>query len=420
MMTQAFYTGVSGLKNFSSGIDVVTDNIANINTTGFRGYNPEFATLFERRINTDAAINTDASSIGYGVRMNGTSMIDSNGSLLLSDRSTDLALMGDGWFGVQGEGDPLYTRDGTFGFDASSDLVTGDGFYVLGTLGDNISKDNKLTKTLESVPLGGVDSQTKLRFPKTLSYPVEPSTKASFMANLGVGFEPITVSAGVIDATGTKNNLKLTFTKKEQQTPPGTQWDVVAETMSADGSQVYDTQKGMVTFNSTGALESSTLTSINNNGSLVAMDLGTDFDGIISIDIPVISGSSQADGTKGGELLGYTINKDAEVIATFDNGMQSSVGKIAVFHFQNNQALDRLSGTRFMQSDNSGKAMFFQDANGKNINGADVVPYKLEGSNYDLSSGLTELIILQRSYDASSKLVTTADQMMQKALSMDA
>jgi len=419
MMTQAFYTGISGLKNFSSGIDVVSDNLANINTVGFRGYNAEFASLFEQRINTDAAVDTDSNSVGYGVRLQGTSMIESNGSLLLSDRSTDLALLGDGWFGVQAEGKPLYTRDGAFGFDASNDLVSGDGFHVLGTMGKNIDGNNTLTQPLDTIELGDVTAQEKLRFPNTLTYPAQPTTKASFMANVGVGPEPVTISAGVIDGNGVKNNLKLTFTKDATQTPPGTQWSVLAELKSPEGV-LYDTQKGSVNFDGSGALESTTLTSINNNGSPVAIDLGTEFSGIVSIDVPLVSGSSNADGMPAGELVDYTINKDAEVIATFTNGMQSSVGKIAVYHFQNNQGLERISGSRFSQSDNSGKPLFFQDENGKNITGADVINYKLEGANYDMASGLTELIILQRAYDASSKLVTTADQMMQKALDMDA
>ena len=420
MMTQAFYTGVSGLKNFSDGINVVTDNIANINTVGFRGYNAEFASLFEKKINTDTGVDTEANSVGCGVRINTTSMVEANGSLLLSDRSTDLALLGDGWFGIQRDGEALYTRDGTFGFDENDDLVSADGFHVLGTLGGNISAENVLTKTLDSIALGDVSTQEKLRFPKTLTFPVQPSTEAKFMANVGVGAGPVTISASVIDANGARNSLRLLFTKSDTQTPPGSQWNVEATTKNADGTITYDTQKGTVAFGASGEIVSTTLTTINNNGTAVAMDLGTAYSGIVSIDVPITAGSSLANGTQGGDLVGYTVNKDAEVIATFTNGMQSTVGKVAVFHFQNNQGLERISGSRFAKSENSGEALFFKDAKGNYVNGADVVNYKLEGSNYDLSEGLTQLIILQRSYDASSKLVTTADQMMQKALQMDA
>jgi flagellar hook protein FlgE len=100
--------------------------------------------------------------------------------------------------------------------------------------------------------------------------------------------------------------------------------------------------------------------------------------------------------------------------------MQSSVGKIALFHFQNDQGLERISGSRFQESSNSGTPIFFTDGSGQNIIGADVVNFKLEGSNYGMTGGLTELIVYQRAYDANSKSITTADEMMQKALNMDA
>ncbi len=423
MMTQAFYTGISGLKTYSNGIDVVSDNLANISTPGFRAYNAEYATLFENSLASASSNLFQSNNVGVGVQIQATSMSLDQGSLTLSERSTDMAIMGDGWFGVQQKGEPLYTRAGNFMFDANDDLVTDDGYHVLGTMGGNISADNVLTASLAEVPLSDVNTQEKLRFPKTLTYPPEPTTKAKFMANLGVGsegYEIVTVGASVIDGQNERNELKLKFTRSAVQTLPGTQWDVVATVKSLDGQATYDTQSGQVSFDDSGALTSSTLTSINNNGTPVAIDLGSGYDGIVSIDIPVVSGSSVADGTIGGELRGYSINKNGEVIATFTNGRQSSVGRIAVFHFQNDQGLERITGTRFAQSSNSGKAIFFKDATGQNIIGTEITNFKLEGSNVEMSSGLTELIILQRAYDANSKSVTTADQMIQKALNMDA
>jgi len=424
MMTQAFYTGISGLKVYSNGIDVISDNLANISTTGFRAYDAQYSSLFESTLSSASSNLLQSNTVGVGVQMQTTAMSLEQGTISLSDKSTDLAIMGDGWFGIEKkDGKPLFTRAGDFVFDANNDLVTNDGYYVLGTMGKNISADNILTKSLVEVPLGDITQQSKLRFPKTLTFPPQPTKQAKFMANLGVGkegHEVITVGASVIDAQNSRNELKLTFTRSAIQTPPGTQWDVVATVKSLDGETIYDTKNGKVAFDEGGALISSTLSSINNNGTNIAIDLGKGYDGIVSIDIPVVSGSSTADGIKGGELQGYSINQNGEVIATFTNGMQSSVGKIAVYHFQNDQGLERISGTRFAQSSNSGKAIFYKDANGKNILGTEIANFRLEGSNVEMSEGLTELIILQRAYDANSKSVTTADQMIQKALSMDA
>lgn len=419
MMTQAFYTGISGLRSNQYGIDITSDNMANVSTNGFRGYVAGFTSLFEDTLNSASTGSSVNSTVGVGSQLNSTTMNTINGSLSLSDKSTDLAIEGEGWFGIQGNGETRYTRDGNFSFDANSDLVTQDGYYLLGTMGTNIT-DNVLTSVLTEVPLDDVENQTKLEFPKVLTYPSEASTSAKFFANVGVGTEPVTVGASVIDPNGVKNHLRLEFTKQAVQTPPGSQWDVVATTQSLDGTTIYDTKTGVVNFDDTGALESTTLTTIDNNGATVTMDLGTGYGGIVSLNRTYQPGSSIADGTLGGDLMGYEINQNGEVVAAFTNGKQSSVGKIAVFHFQNDQGLERITGTRFASSNNSGDPIFYKDSDGNNITGSQVLNYRLEGSNVKMSEGLTELIIYQRAYDANSKSITTADQMMQKALNMDA
>ena len=422
MMTQAFYSGISGVKTHSTGIDIVSDNLANISTVGYRGNGYEFSSLFENMINTENGGTHSSSvdsSIGIGTKLSATPMMEGIGSQILTDRSTDLAILGDGWFGVQAEGKPIYTRDGNFTFDANADLVTQDGFHVLGTMGKNI-KDDILIEPLAEVPLGGVSAQEKLNFPKSLTYPPEATTKAVFLGNIGIGEEIKTMGATVIDKDSNKNDLRLEFTKKAVQNPPGSQWDVKAIVQSLDGQKIYDTKTGTVEFDEKGALVSSSLTTIDNNGTPVAIDLGGNFDGVVSIANANVASSSLADGTIGGVLQGYDINKNGEVIATFTNGRQSSVGKIAVYHFTNDQGLERINGSRFRESANSGEPLFFQDPNGKNIIGTDITNFKLEGSNVSMEYGLTELIILQRSYDANAKSITTADQMMQKALNMDA
>ncbi|SMP86133.1 flagellar hook-basal body protein, partial [Epsilonproteobacteria bacterium SCGC AD-308-O04] len=181
---------------------------------------------------------------------------------------------------------------------------------------------------------------------------------------------------------------------------------------------VYDTQAATAAFDSSGALISTTLGSINNNGTSIKLDLGIGYNGITSFNGPSPLGSSKADGLQGGDLLGYDINTNGEVIATFSNGQQSSVGKIALFHFQNDKGLERINGSRFEESANSGQPLFFKNADGENILGATLQNFKLESSNVKFEVGLTELIVFQRSYGANSKCITTADEMMQKALNM--
>lgn len=416
-MTQAFYSGLSGIRSHQTAIDISSNNIANISTIGYRGYNTEFASLFEKSLNTTAQMGPTTDSIGMGSRVNASTMDRSEGSLRLTDRSTDLAIYGNGWFGVSNGINDLYTRAGNFTFDQNNSLVTDDGMYLMGTMGNNI-QGGVLTGIVPEVELGATGAQVPLQFPKELSFPPQATTKASFFANLGIENEPRTVSAAVVDANGVKNNLKLSFTQSETQTLPGVQWDVVATVESLNGEETYATQEGTVSFGADGALESTSLTTIDNNGSEVVIDLGDGFDGIRATNAEISTGYSVADGTIAGDLIGYDINRNAEVVATFTNGKQSSVGKVAIYHFQNEQGLERVDSTKYRPSSNSGEAIFYQDENGKTILGAEVLNFQLENSNVRIDTALTELIIYQRAFDASSKLITTADEMIQKAINM--
>ena len=418
MMTQAYYTGLSGLQNYTTAIDVVSDNLANANTVGYRETTAEFASLFETSVASTNAMND---SIGLGTRLNATSLSTANGSLIETERSSDLAILGDGWFGVQGtSGNTLYTKDGSFGVDSNGSLVTADGYYVLGSMGGNIDENNQITQALETTPLQDPNQQTPLQLPQTLTYPVSASTTASFDANLGNNEEPVSMNVALVDGEGNRNNLELLFQKNEQQDTLGVTYTVTSKVTSANGTIEYSNDNGEVVFDETGGFVSSTLTTVDNNGTPVKLDFGSGYDGLTSTTLSEAYASSSADGDVGGELLGYTFSENGDVIASFSNGEQSSVAKIAVYHFQNDQGLSRVGSSKFETSSNSGEAIFYKDQEGNNVTGAHITSGALESSNVDLTTGLTDLIVMQRSYDANSKTITTADEMIQKALQMSA
>jgi flagellar hook protein FlgE len=420
-MIQAFYTGVSGVAAHQSAIDITADNLANENTIGFKSYTAEFSALFDDAINADNPSSSVASTVGVGTYVGATKMNLAQGSIFDTDRNTDLAIAGDGWFGVSAQDQTLYTRAGNFTFDNNRDLVNADGMYVLGTIGNNINFDtNTLTEVLDTIPLDAVEKQQKIKLPDNLTAPTQPTKNIQFFGNLGTDDETRAISAEAIDANGDTNKVKLTFTNLQKKPNGGVTWDVTAKVTSKDGETTYSTTDGTVSFDETGALINSTLTQVDNNGTPVAIDLGKDFSGVISIANVPISGSSQSDGALGGELIGYEINANGQVVATFTNGQQSSVAQIAVYHFQNDQGLARVGSTYFQESSNSGKAVFFQDKEGNNVLGTTVLNHKLEASNLPMEVGLTELIIYQRAYDASAKSITTADQMIKRAIDMDA
>lgn len=442
-MTQGYYAGISGLQSNQYGLDVIADNLANTSTTGYKSSTAEFSDIFSKVV---SAGNTPTSNdIGYGSKLQATSFQFQQGTLMPSDRFNDLALEGNGFFGATSNNEVSYTRDGSFAFDtyqkvsgdvnSSTDrLVTADGKYVTGTMLSNFAYNASfdygdqasngvvgayvLSDPTSDAALSSVGSQGNLEFPARLAYPVEATTKTSFFGNLGVTNETRTISADAISAKNDINRIKLSFTQSAIQPTEGVSWDVVATATSNDGSIVYDTQNGQAIFGASGALSSFSISSMNNDGTSVAIDLGTGYSGVISIDGVGISGSSRSDGVSGGTLTKYGINANGVIVADFTNGRQSAIGRVAVYHFQNEQGLNRDGGTYYSQSSDSGKPLFWTDATGAVITGATVRSGALEASNARVDVGLTDMIITQRAYQANSKTITTVDEMIQKALQM--
>jgi flagellar hook protein FlgE len=419
-MNQGFYSGLSGLQSHQVGIDVTADNLASINTVGFRGYTAEFSSFYNDAVAASSSNNL-TETMGEGSYVHAVSMNESQGTLLLTDSSTDLAIDGDGWFGVVNQlGETLYTRSGSFGVDAEYNLVArNDGMFVLGTVGNNI-QNGALTQELSSIPLSDVNAQTPLSFPKDLYYPPKPSTEVSFYGNLGIENEVQSMGATLISTDGAKNELSLLFTQSENQPSEGVLWNVKATVYSPGGDTVISEKEGFVQFGANGGLIESTITSVDNDGTEVLIDLGNDHSGVISQSGKQVSAYSVQNGVERGDLVGYDIGLNGRVEATFTNGRSSAIANIALYHFMNDQGLERLSGTHFMEGANSGSPVFFQDENGNNILGANLLNHKLENSNVKMEVGMTELIILQRAYSANAKSVTTSDELIQKALNMDA
>lgn len=547
-MTQGYYSGISGLQTHQYGLDVVSDNLANVNTIGFRGSNTEFAALFTEKLVSAGGSTPTSNEIGFGSRLQATSMSRLNGSILLTDRFNDLSIEGNGWFGVVSGKDTYYTRAGNFVFDeyektpgdinsSCARLTTTEGMYVTGTMLNNMTYDaaNDYEKALATnssaikqlgafvidpatnVSLAAIDTQGPLELPTRLAYPVSPTTIANFAGNLGFtpgartvdvvvpnslneqnnlnlvfvksAIQPSigtswdvaatlksadklttydvqrgqvifsdsgtllsstlptldnngtaltvdasnyftnannlgltedirTMSADVISQKNERNRLKLVFTQSASQPLTGVRWDITATVTSLDGKTLYDTQLGEALFEPSGVLISSSLPAINNDGSPVTVDLANYLGGIRSTFGAPISASSTSDGNMGGTLNKYGIGSDGTIIADFSNGRQSAIGRIALYHFQNEQGLEREGSTLYRESSNSGRPTFWTDANGNTITGAKLHSGQLENSNVRLDVGLTDMIIMQRAYQANAKTITTVDEMIQKALSM--
>lgn len=146
--------------------------------------------------------------------------------------------------------------------------------------------------------------------------------------------------------------------------------------------------------------------------------LQTGYDGIISnVDLDKAR-VSQKDGYIEGFLTNYGMDGNGNVIAEFSNGRSAAIAKVALYHFQNDQGLTQVSSTYFSTSANSGNPIFYTDSNGENFLGSKIMSNKLEGSNVSMATALTELIVMQKAFDANAKSITTSDELIQNAINM--
>ena len=226
---------------------------------------------------------------------------------------------------------------------------------------------------------------------------------------------------------GYNNNLSINLTKSSTD-DDGSTWDAIATVTDKDGN-VLSTTQGQMRFNQNGAFVSSTLQNVDNEGVNVALNFGSGYnpdvpnsgyDGISLHSGPTALSEITKDGYADGLLQNYTINEDGTIIALFDNAQQAAVAKVPVFHFQNDQGLFSLggSGTIFAQSVNSGEAFMYAKEDGAMFNGSKVRNYLLEMSNVDFGDELTNIIVMQKAYEASARSITTSDEMIQNAINM--
>lgn len=209
-------------------------------------------------------------------------------------------------------------------------------------------------------------------------------------------------------------------------------YEVVAGVYDDNGALIGSESRGQITFNQHGALISNTLTSVPNpQGGTININFGTPtnspstdrtgagWDGVYILpDSTSDAITASGNGVAEGFFNRYQIEQDGSIIAQFTNGKTVTVGKLALYTFINEQGLAVVGGNNFMATSNSGAASFLYDNEGKLVRPALFVGQKLEMSNTDLSTELTNLIVMQRGFEASSKSITTSDSMLQTAIGL--
>jgi len=442
-MNSSFYTGLAGMKAQQYGIDMLSDNVANVNTPGYKSTSAEFSTIFSQQLNLNGSLyNPQANDIGVGAVARGTSTDFSAGSVIASENKYDMIIEGSGWFGVQdGQGDLMYTRAGQFSRDANGFLVDGSGNHVLGTSANNIINGNVKQDPTQTITLSDVNKQTAIQIPDTLTIPSVPSTFINFKGPLdpkkieevgpnGTKVEVPNVEVyrvDVYDSQGNINKLNITFTKQVPQAVSSTTWDAKA-VLNDENGNILNTSEGELFFNGHGALTGSTINSIlDNDGNPLALGFGTFFDpnitnsgydGLVSLAGLDSSRNIEKDGNPAGTLQDYGIDNLGNIQATFSNGKTIPISKVAIYHFRNEAGLEKIGTSAYKASANSGNAKFFKDQAGNTLQISSIKNRKIEVSNLNITTALTDLIVMQKAFDASSKSITTSDQLIQNAINM--
>ena len=333
-------------------------------------------------------------------------------------------------------------------YTISGELTTEDVYSA--AVGDKISivvrdkkgeggKTQTLTAELTAIEEDGVDSKTRFGFsiemtPETGFDTTQiPQVVSSSLNTQQDFFDKRTFGARIFNADGSVSILRYELEAVQPRTAGNITFNITAFFEDTAGNKIADAGTGTMTFNENGALIAHTLQSVQNpNGGTISVNFGTPtntpatngvgagWDGVYlrlnSNDADAVDYTS--DGIAEGFFNRYQIDTDGSVLAQFTNGRVVTVAKLALYNFINEQGLASLGSNNFTATANSGPASFLFDADGNFIYTAQFAGNRLERSNVDLSTELTNLIVMQRAFEASSKSITTSDDMIETAIGL--
>jgi flagellar hook protein FlgE len=396
-MLRSLFSGISGLRSHQTMLDVTGNNIANVNTTGFKASQIQFQDTLSQMLNAasgaqDGVGGQNPAQVGLGVQVAGITTNFTQGAAQLTGRSTDMMISGDGFFVVRQGTQQYYTRAGSFDFDSTGQMVLpGDGAIVQGWAAENGVIDT-------ARPVGDI------RVGVGTVMPARATTRTPFAGNIQADAKEGTVKTVTVkayDAIGTAREVELTLTKG------ATGW-----TMSAtDGTATYPTTA--LTFDAAGALTWTDATSGD-----ATFDLGG-----VTVDLTGITGMSgvdtvaagKQDGYAAGILESFSLGSDGTINGSFSNGLKQDLGRIAMASFTNPSGLSKAGGSLFTTTVNSGDPQV--GAAGTGGRGT-LSAGSLEMSNVDLSTEFTQLIIAQRGFQANSRVITTSDEVLQELVNL--
>ena len=461
-MMRSLYSGVSGLQNHQTRMDVIGNNISNVNTVGFKRARVNFQDMISQQMSgaakpTDEVGGVNPKEVGLGMTVASIDNVFTQGNLQSTGISTDLAIQGNGFFIMKNGEESFYTRNGAFSLDMNGTLVNpSNGMRVQGWMAREL--DGEMVVQTAATP-------TDLTIPVGSKDPAKETTNINYACNLNKNTPEIMEGASaadiakatwnteqkIYDSFGNEHLLSISFTRV-----PGNpnQWQVTVnvDAENADFTQTrigLGTTDGMentflINFDNYGLLESVTDSAgnvTNPEGSVALqasytvpesnaegegnpyrqtmnINLGTIGSAVNTVTQSASKSTTKAyfqDGYTLGYLDTFKIDSTGTITGVYSNGTNRTIGRIALATFTNNQGLEKAGDNTYVESINSRMAKIGESGvagNGSLLAGA------LEMSNVDLSEQMTDMIVTQRGFQANSKTIQTADTLLETVLSL--
>ncbi len=401
-----FQQGLSGLNASSKNLDIIGHNIANANTTGFKGSRGEFADIVASSIGAAGGSNA-----GIGVEVENVAQQFSQGNITITGNNLDVAINGGGFFALQQpDGSPAYTRAGNFKLDKSGDLVSNGGAKVMGFKVDSTTGQG----TSEPVPLSfptGAPIQAKETENITAVINLDARAKDAAAATPPTPRSTYGTSLNVYDSQGVAVPVSLYFVKAATANT----WEVFNDldpaatslgSIAFDGNGRFDAAASASPFTIT--VDSS---SVNPNSPTAPTPWSVDIDLAKATQFGAkfsVADLTQ-DGYASGELTGINISNDGMVMASYSNGITRAEAQVALANFRNAQGLAPVGGNNWIATNDSGTAVVGKPGAG---NMGMLRAGALEDSNVDLTAELVNMMTAQRSYQANAQTIKTQDQIM--------
>ena len=430
-MLQALLSGVASIKAHQTRMNVIGNNLANVNTTAYKGSRVGFQDMLSQTVQAASRPNSNqggrnAIQYGLGVVVGSSNVNIEQGSLGATNRPTDLAIQGNGFFAVASGDQQFYTRDGSFDTDFNGDIVhRGTGARLLGWMAD----ENGVVDTTSTI---SPDSALNVKLGSQKA--VQATSRAELSGNLdssALATEEVVSSIRVWDSLGSPHELTVVMRNHQVPgtgTPPTgatSSWDWVAYDGPTTGTPIgssADAGNAPLYFDASGRSVSGLATGTFNRvsvpgtgGATTPFPVEVDFGGLGSLNDVNTASFSRQNGFQPGSLSGISIGADGMITGVFSNGLNRPLGQVALSTFSNPQGLSRVSDNMWAITENSGlpNTGAASDGNRGTINAG-----YLEQSNVDISSEFTDLIVTQRGFQANTKIVTTVDQMLEELINI--